>query len=40
MAGLLVIVDDLDFVSIAVPPLETDTPTFVDANAVLTEPIA
>jgi hypothetical protein len=39
MACPLVIVDDLDFVRIAVPPHETGPPTFVDANAVLAEPI-
>jgi hypothetical protein len=34
-----VIVDYLDFVGIPVPPLETDAPLTIDANAVLARPI-
>lgn len=33
------IVDDLDFVSIAAPPHETDAPALVDTNTVLTGPV-
>jgi hypothetical protein len=37
---LLVIVDDLDVVSISAGPTETDSPLVVDANAVLTYALA
>jgi hypothetical protein len=34
IGNFLVIVDDLDFPRIAIPPLEPDTPLIVDTNAV------
>ena len=34
------IIDDLHFVGIALPPLETDAPSFIDANAPLSLPVA
>jgi len=40
MAGLLVVVGDLDGVGIAALPAEADAPLVVDADAVLTGPFA
>jgi hypothetical protein len=34
-----VIIDDLDIVSVPNAPYETDSPLFVDSNAVLTSPV-
>jgi hypothetical protein len=34
-----VVVDDLDLMRVAVPPLETDPPLVVDPNAVLPHPL-
>jgi hypothetical protein len=34
-----VVVDDLDLMRVAVPPLETDPPLVVDPNAVLAHPL-
>jgi hypothetical protein len=35
-----VIVNDLHFVGIALPPFETDAPSLIDANAPLSLPVA
>jgi hypothetical protein len=35
----LVVVDDLDFVGMAILPNETDSPLIVDPNAELTLPV-